>query len=60
MARPRTIDPAARVNGSAVVFVRVTDKQAKQLRREAKAAGVSVSDYIRRRMFGKTKAKRAA
>lgn len=58
MAAPRTIDPTARSKGSAVVFVRVTDKQARQLRREARAAGMSVSDYIRRRMF--TKKKRAA
>jgi len=58
MAAPRTIDPTARSKGSAVVFVRVTDKQARQLRREARAAGVSVSDYIRRKMF--TKKKRAA
>lgn len=58
MAAPRTIDPTARSKGNAVLFVRVTDKQARQLRREARAAGLSVSDYIRRRMF--TKKKRAA
>jgi len=55
MAAPRTIDPTARSRGSAVVFVRITEKQARQLRREAKAASLSLSDYIRRRMFPKKK-----
>jgi predicted HicB family RNase H-like nuclease len=58
MAARRTIDPTARSKGSAVVFVRVSDRQAKQLRKEARAAGLSVSDYIRRKVF--TKRKRAA
>lgn len=58
MPARRTIDPTARSNGSAVLFVRVTKKQAKQLRKDAKAAGLSVSDYIRRKVF--TNRKRAA
>jgi predicted HicB family RNase H-like nuclease len=55
MAARRTIDPTARSNGSARLFVRVTNKQAKQLRKEAKAADLSVSDYIRRKVFPKRK-----
>lgn len=47
MARPRSIDPTAKKSRTVVLGVRFSERQLAALRRQAKAAGVSVTEFVR-------------
>jgi hypothetical protein len=49
--RPRTVDPSGNTSGARKISLWVTEKQYIELRAEAKIAGVSVGELLRRSVF---------
>ena len=49
MAQPRTIDKAGKQNGTKIVGLRVTPAQLAQLKKDARAANMTISELVRYR-----------
>lgn len=47
MAQPRTIDKAGKQNGTKIVGLRVTPAQLAQLKKDARAANMTISELVR-------------
>jgi hypothetical protein len=55
MARPRSIDPGAPKARIVVLGVRFSERQLRELRREAKVRGVKVTELVRQLALGNSK-----
>ena len=51
MARPLSVDPARRETAHARVNLRLTSSQRAELEAEAKKAGITVNEAVRRRLW---------
>ena len=56
MAQLRTSDKAGKQNGSKIVGLRFTPSQHARLKKDARAAGMTVSELIRSRALGTSEA----
>jgi hypothetical protein len=55
MARPRSIDPKAPTSRTVVLGVRFSERQLRELRKQAKASGVKVAELVRTLALSKVK-----
>ena len=60
MARPKSIDPTAKQSRTVVLGVRVSPRQLRELRKAAKAHGITVTELVRLNALQATRKKRAA
>ena len=60
MARPKSIDPTAKKSRTVVLGVRFSARQLRELRKAAKAHGITVTELVRLNALQATRKKRAA